>query len=96
VSLVDEADDWRARVDRLAAEVAQTMRFYDDSLGEHLLRPDTAIQLAGSQLAGRDAQMHLREMLDRPSQPVASPIPAPDDLPVMAFATNIGLALKKA
>lgn len=94
-SLERESADPLARLERLMSELQQTVRFYNDSHPNAAISNNMPIQLTGQSLAAPEAAAHLRTLDERPTELPPAPLPAPDDLPVAAYLTNLGLALKK-
>ncbi|MHB0859130.1 MAG: type IV pilus biogenesis protein PilM [Anaerolineae bacterium] len=95
-SLENESMDDLGRLDRLANELNQTIRFYNDSHQNEMIDPATPLFLSGQALATRSAAEYVRNVVDRPIERPTSPMPCPGDLPVVEYLTNLGLALKKA
>jgi len=94
-ALGSEGLDTAGKIERLLAELAQTIRFYNDSHHDAPIRGATPIYLTGRLLGTQEAAGLVRSALDRTIERPASPIPAPDALPVAEYMTNLGLALKK-
>lgn len=90
----EDLDD-QGRLDRLLTELTQTIRFYNDSHQGSPVQPATSIYTTGRLLDNPEAQEYLASALDRTVERPPSPIPCPDELPVMEYMTNLGLALKK-
>ncbi|MHB1296735.1 MAG: type IV pilus biogenesis protein PilM [Anaerolineae bacterium] len=95
-SLENENMDDLARLDRLANELNQTVRFYNDSHQNEPIDPTTPLFLSGKALSSRSAAEYIRNVVDRPVERPSSPLPCPGDLPVVEYVTNLGLALKQA
>jgi hypothetical protein len=94
-SLAADTGDTQARVDRLLEELAQTIRFYNDSHRGATLKPATAIHISGRELNNAEMLEYMRSASDRAVERLTPPMPCPEDLPVMEYATNLGLLLKK-
>lgn len=82
-------------IDRLLGELNQTMRFYNDSHRNAMIRPNTPIYVCGRVMARPEVLAYLRNASDRPVEQPSSPLPCPDELPVLDYLANLGLALKK-
>jgi len=85
----------REKLDRLANELTQTIRFYNDSHQTAAIKPNTALYVAGGLLSQPQAIEYLRQVGDRPVELPPAPIPCPPDMPVGMYLTNLGLALKQ-
>ena len=83
------------RIDRLAAELQQTVRFHNDSRQGLPVGPRTPVYVTGKLFDSADAYDYLASVVDRPVERPSSPIPCPDALPLGEYATNLGLALKR-
>jgi type IV pilus assembly protein PilM len=90
----DGLDD-RGRLDRLLNELTQTVRFYNDSHPSAPIEASTPVYISGRELGQFKHVAHLHRVLDRRIQAPPSPLPAPEDLPVAEYMTNLGLAMKK-
>jgi hypothetical protein len=93
-SLARENLDEQGKLDRLIEELTQTVRFYNDSHRSAPIRPGTPAYVMGQGVSRREAQDYLRNVMDRTVERPSAPIPCPDDLPLAAFMTNLGLAMK--
>jgi len=94
-SVQGEHLDDQGRLDRLLTELTQTIRFYNDSHQGSPVRPATSVYVTGRLLDNPEALNYLASALDRTVERPLSPMPCPDELPVMEYMTNLGLALKK-
>jgi len=94
-SLAEEKGDVQVKVDRLLEELAQTIRFYNDSHRGAVLKPATAIHICGRELNTPEMLEYMRSVSDRAVERLTPPMPCPEDLPVMEYATNLGLLMKR-
>jgi len=94
-ALDGETLDATSKIERLLGELAQTIRFYNDSHHDAPIRGATPIYLTGRLLSTAEAADLVRSTLERTVEWPRSPLPAPEALPVAEFMTNLGLALKK-
>ena len=94
-ALDGETLDAPSKIERLLGELAQTIRFYNDSHHDAPIRGATPIYLTGRLLSTAEAADLVRSTLERTVEWPRSPLPAPEALPVAEFMTNLGLALKK-
>jgi type IV pilus assembly protein PilM len=94
-SLSQEGLDVQGKLERLVSELTQTVRFYNDSHPSTPIEHATSVHLTGRLLEDPEAYDYLRDAVDWPVERIVPPLPCPDALPVMEYATNIGLALKK-
>lgn len=85
----------QAKMDRLLTELSQTLRFYNDSHINAPISPSTPVCVTGRLLNSREALEYMRNNAGRPVELPAPPIPCPDDLPVVEYMTNFGLASKR-
>ncbi len=83
------------RIERLLTELNQTMRFYNDSHRNATIRPNTPIYVSGRSVSQPEVLAYLRHVSDRPVEQPPAPMPCPDDLPILDYFTNLGLALKQ-
>lgn len=83
------------RVEHLVTELNQTVRFYNDGHQQAPILPDTPICATGSVFAESEAMDYLRAISERPLARLDCAIECPPDLPRLAYAVNMGLALKK-
>lgn len=90
-----EGLDATGKVERLLGELAQTVRFYNDSHNDAPIRGATPVYLTGRLLGTPEAADLVRSALDRTVERPTSPLPAPESLPTAEYMTNLGLALKK-
>jgi hypothetical protein len=88
-------DSMEENIDRLLGELNQTMRFYNDSHRNAMIRPNTPIYACGRVMTRPEVLAYLRDASDRPVEHPSSPLPCPDDLPVLEYLANLGLALKQ-
>lgn len=95
-ALGNEGLDTIGKIERLLGELAQTIRFYNDSHHDAPIRGATPIYLTGRLLGTPEAADLMRSSLERTVERPASPLPAPESLPVAEYMTNLGLAQKKA
>jgi type IV pilus assembly protein PilM len=84
-----------ARLDRLANELIQTTRFYNDSHPNAMIPEETPLYMTGSQLVDRDAREYLAVSVAYPVAASESPLQAPREMPIAEYMTNLGLAQKK-
>lgn len=94
-ALGGEGLDTEGKIERLLGELAQTIRFYNDSHHDAPIRSATPVYLTGSLLGTPEAADAMRSALDRTVERPGSPLPAAESLPVAEYMTNLGLALKK-
>lgn len=90
-----EGLDATGKIERLLGELAQTIRFYNDSHHDAPIRGTTPIYLTGRLLGTPEAVDIMRSALERTVERPVPPIPAPESLPAAEYMTNLGLALKK-
>ena len=83
------------KIDRLAAELQQTVRFHNDSRQGSPVGSRTPVYVTGKLFDSADAFDYLASVIDRPAERPSSPTPCPDALPFGEYATNLGLALKR-
>lgn len=87
--------DPAGKIERLLGELAQTVRFYNDSHHDAPIRGATPVFLTGRLLGTPEAADMVRSALDRTVERPTSPLPGPEALPVSEYMTNLGLAMKK-
>ncbi len=83
----------QAKLDRLLAELNQTLRFYNDSHASSPIGAATPVCLTGRVLNNNDAIEYFRVATDRPVERPLAPLSCPGDLPVTEYMTNFGLAM---
>ncbi len=88
-------DTLEERIDRLLRELNQTVRFYNDSHRNATIRPNTPLYISGRVMAQPEVLAYLQSASDRPIELPPPPLPCPEDLPVLEYLTNLGLALKR-
>lgn len=93
--LRQEGLDASGKIERLLGELAQTIRFYNDSHHDAPIHAETPVYLTGRLLDAPEVADLVRGALDRAVERPPSPLPAPESLPVASYLTNLGLALKK-
>ncbi len=91
-----EGLDTAGKIDRLLGELTQTIHFYNDSHHDAPIHAATPVYLTGRLLGTPEVADLVRTALDRTVERPASPLAAPESLPVAEYMTNLGLALKKA
>jgi Tfp pilus assembly protein PilN len=79
---------------RLTDEIAKTVVFHQNQHPGDPLSPATPLLLAG-ELATEATTGLVQAELEYPVEPLVPPLECPASLPVAAFVTNMGLALKK-
>jgi hypothetical protein len=82
-------------VRRLSDELLKTVEFYNNNHPQSPLSPATSLFLTGELSANTATGELLQAEVGHPIEPMRTPLKLPHDLPVVSFATNIGLALKK-
>jgi type IV pilus assembly protein PilM len=87
--------DDQERLDRLVNELVQTVRFYNDAHRSAPIEANTPVYVSGRELGKAEHVAHLRNVIDRRVEVPSSPLPAPVNLPVAEYMTNLGLAMKK-
>ena len=87
--------DDQIKLDRLVNELLQTVRFYNDSHARSPIQPATSVYVTGRLLSRAEVVDYLTGVIDRPIERPAMPLPCPEDMPMMEYMTNLGLALKK-
>jgi type IV pilus assembly protein PilM len=87
--------DDQGRLDRLLNELMQTVRFYNDGHRSAPIEASTPVYISGRELGKAEHVAHLRNAIDRRVEVPPSPLPAPENLPVAEYMTNLGLAMKK-
>jgi len=83
-------------VRRLTDELTKTVEFYNGTSPGNPLSPTTPLLLTGELSAEVTASSLIQAEIDYPVEPLIPPLKLPPDLPLALYATNIGLALKKA
>jgi hypothetical protein len=80
---------------RLAGELLKTIEFYNNNHPQNPIDPAVPVMVTG-ELSGNALTAGLiSNETGRPVEPVTLPLSFPGEFPAAAFATNIGLALKK-
>lgn len=96
VTMQADGTDDDSRVERLYAELARTIKFYNDTHRQEPLSPDTPIVLTGS-LAKKAAAVPLpEELVQYETRQLLPPLECPPELPLESYAVAVGLALKEA
>ncbi|MFH1647984.1 MAG: pilus assembly protein PilM [Chloroflexota bacterium] len=83
-------------IQRLADELSKIVEFYNAGHSQNPLSPTTPLLVTGELLTGTKTFELIQTTTGYSVEPLVPPYKLPDDLPVAAFASNIGLALKKA
>jgi type IV pilus assembly protein PilM len=81
---------------RLTNELSKTVKFYNSSHPETPLKPTTPLLLTGELSTDADTSKLIQAETEYPIESLVPPLEFPPALPTAPFATNIGLALKKA
>jgi len=95
-SLDSQELDQRSRLERMLNEMNETVRFYNESHLSAPIRADTPAFLTGRELGDLELLDYLQPIIDRPCGVLQSPFPPVEGLKLTDYATNIGLAMKKA
>ena len=82
-------------IQRLADELTKTVAFYQSSHPENQLSTATPVLLTGELSAEVTTHGLLQAEIEYPVEPLVPTLECPSDLPVAAYTSNIGLALKK-
>jgi type IV pilus assembly protein PilM len=80
---------------RLTDELLRTVKFYNNSHPENPLSPTTPLLLSGELSSDATASQLIQAEMGYPVEPLTPPLKFPPDFPTNAYATNMGLALKK-
>jgi len=82
-------------IQRLTDELSRTVKFYNNSHPENPLSPTTPLLLSGELSSDATASQLIQAEMGYPVEPLIPPLKFPPDFPANAYATNMGLALKK-
>ncbi len=80
---------------RLADELSKTAAFYQSSHPDTRMGADTPLVLTGELSAEAPTRKLLQDEVEYAVETLVPPVEFPSELPVEAFTTSIGLALKK-
>ncbi len=83
------------KIDQLAGELTQTVRFYNESHRTEPLHETTPICLTGAAMTDRQTVANIHALLGRPVEVPPCSLEHPPDFPVASFMANVGLAMKK-
>lgn len=95
VPLPDNSQNLGGRLDLLAQELQRTIKFYNQSNKADPLPVDTTIYTTGGDFDQGQVMDQLTAMVSYPIELARPPLSLPDNLPVGAYAVNIGLVLKR-
>lgn len=94
-----------ARTDLLSQELARTTKYHNESHKKNRLPQDTPIYLSGALFSSREVDARLDEdqsLIERlslrtpyPLKPPQTSLELPAKFPLLTYATNLGLAVKK-
>ncbi|MBC7237065.1 MAG: pilus assembly protein PilM, partial [Chloroflexi bacterium] len=94
-ALKNQGLDEQGHLDRLLNELMQTVRFYNEGHRAAPIAANTSVYVTGKLLGKAEHVAYLRNVIDRPVEVPPAPLPAPVNLPVAEYMTNMGLAMKK-
>ncbi|OGO43917.1 MAG: hypothetical protein A2Z05_06200 [Chloroflexi bacterium RBG_16_60_22] len=83
-------------IQRLADELSKIVEFYNAGHSRNPLSPTTPLLVTGELLTGTKTIELIQATTGYSVEPLVPPYKLPGELPVAVFASNIGLALKKA
>ena len=95
-ALSGQSMDQRSQLERMLNEMNETVRFYNESHLDAPIRANVPAFLTGRQLGDLELQEYLHPVIGRPAGVIESPYPLVEGLKLTDYATNIGLAMKKA
>jgi type IV pilus assembly protein PilM len=81
---------------RLTDELSKTVKFYNSSHQENPLSPTTPLLLTGELATDATTSKLIQAEIEYPVESLVPPLEFPPALPAALYATNMGLALKKA
>ena len=94
-----------AKTDLLSQELARTTKYYNESHKTHRLPEETPAFVTGALFANGGVESRLDDdpsLIERlsirvpyPIKPPTTPLELPEKFPILRYATNLGLALKK-
>jgi len=95
VAQADEAEEPRAKLERLTLELSRTIQFFNDSHRDQPLKADTPIFVSGSVFESAEMRGMLAERAGRKVELPQPPLRLPEGFPLASYCVSLGLALKK-
>lgn len=83
------------KLDRLVTELTQTVRFFNDSHPTSPISGATPIYATGMAFGDQGAADFVRDRIEWPLLQPVPPMTCPEDMPILEYMTNLGLAVKK-